>query len=809
MASRRGASRLRPLSLPVALLLSLAAPLLASASSPAAPAARSATYDARSFLLDGERALILSGSIHYQRVLRADWPRALALAAEAGFNAVQTYVLWDIHEPERGRISFEGNNDIAAFAAEAAALGLRLDVRVGPYICGEHFNGGVPIWMRADESGAACFRCSDAAWENFTVHVLSSVVGELRRAGALWTQGGPVYLLQVENEYGGGDVEYLKFCVAAARNETTDVPWLLCHDEDLCARVNEGSASPLGDALCTINGFWEDDSAEGDQQPSPAFVAAQRKNNPGQPTVWTEDQGWFDQWGDGQRVRRTSDILYGVARAISLGFTHHNFYMLTGGSNFGYSAAWGVTTAYAPDTAIDFLLLRHEPKYSTVKAFNVALTSISVELLSHEASAPTPVGRNCEVATFGSIIFVSNKGLNSSAAEIVTVPGLGAVDMPNHTVAIFQGGALVFNTSAAPDALPTPPAISPSPAAAPAPRLSPPAWTTLVEQLGFGNSTAAPAAGAPPLEMLALTRNEVDYMYYSLNVTTAVNASSLAVSTCGGEYVYVFAGGAQLARDAAAADAAAQPPRSRHSFALPGGALRAQTALHVLVSAMGLSTSPSPTSCKGVRHVAAGKTDLTNAGWRSSWVFAGEAAQVYTPAGAAAAQWQPVAADGGSVPTSWFRASFDLPPAPPAAFDVPPGAPPQLAYALDLAGATKGVAWVNGFNIGRYDLELGVCNGPCAPPIHGGQCYIFWRNCGQPTQRFYHVPSSLLLPANNLVVLFEEASTVPVSGQGPVAPSPPPAPAGVAGAAATHGAALGGSARNLSTVALVALTAHP
>ena len=203
--------------------------------------------------------------------------------AERGAFAVatSTYVLWDEHEPERGAVDFSGRNDLAAFVALAGSLGLLVDVRIGPYICGEHFNGGVPIWMRAGESGAGCFRCSDAAWENFTSHVLGAVVGELRRAGALWTQGGPVYLLQVENEYGGGDLSYLRFCVDAARNATTDVPWLLCHDEDLCAKVNAGSGLDGGLALCTINGFWEDLSEEGDQQPSPAFVAAQRRQNPG------------------------------------------------------------------------------------------------------------------------------------------------------------------------------------------------------------------------------------------------------------------------------------------------------------------------------------------------------------------------------------------------------------------------------------------------------------------------------------------------------------------------------------------------
>ena len=272
------------------LALALAQPPAAGAAP--APSARSVAYDSRSFVLDGARTFVTSGSIHYQRVLPADWPRALQLAKEAGFNAVQTYVLWDQHEPERGNVSFSGQNDISAFVALAGSLGLIVDVRVGPYICGEHFNGGIPVWMR--EEGAACFRCSDAAWEAFTVHVLSAVVGELRRSQSLWTQGGPVYLLQVENEYGGRDLDYLKFCVAAARNETTDVPWLLCHDEDLCAAVNAGGP-PEGLALCTINGFWEDSSAEGDQQPSPAFVAAQRKQNPGQPLAWTEDQGWFDQ----------------------------------------------------------------------------------------------------------------------------------------------------------------------------------------------------------------------------------------------------------------------------------------------------------------------------------------------------------------------------------------------------------------------------------------------------------------------------------------------------------------------------------
>ena len=796
-------------------LLLLCSPTSGAGASPAsaAVAARSVAYDGRSLLLDGARVLLTSGSIHYQRLHPSDWPRALALAAEAGFSAVQSYVFFDQLWPlERAAPNFSGSNNVSAFAAAAARAGLLLVLRIGPYICGEHYNGGIPLWLRANEgSGAACFRCADAAWQNFTVRALDAVVGELQASRALYPAGGNIIALQVENEYSPGDQAYLNFCVAAARRATTAVPWLLCHDLDACAAVNAALNVSGGAAVCTINGFWEDASAEGVQQPSPAFVAGQRALNPLQPLWWTEDQAWFDQWGVGQRVRRTSDILYGFARAVALGFTLHNFYMLAGGSNFGLSAAQGVTTAYAPDAAIDSLLLRHEPKFSTVKAFNAALASVAGELLAHAPpAAPSRVGAHCEAAAYGAVTFVSNVGLAAGASELVRVAGL-ELFMPNHTVVIVRDGAVVFNTSAAPDAAPA----RAQPPPPPPPRSAPASWTTLVEHIGAGNSSALPPPGAPPLELLALTRNEVDYAYYVLRAPPLpANASTLSVTTCGGEYVYVFVDSAEALLRAAAVSAA-PAGGDEHAFALPrrgaGAAGAPPEAIYILVSAMGLSTSPSPFSCKGVRRVSADRANLTLDGWETRWIFPGEAARIYTPAGAAAAQWLPVAPAGGRVPTSWFRALLDLPAAPPqlahanAASDaVAP--PPQLAYALDLDGATKGVAYVNGFNIGRYNLELGVCDGPCAPPIHGGQCYIFWRNCGLPTQRFYHIPEAILLPKDNLVVLFEETATVPVAGQGPLAPSPPPA----AGKQARHRAeAPAGAPRDLSRVAIVALTEHP
>jgi hypothetical protein len=503
--------------------------------------------------------------------------------------------------------------------------------------------------------------------------------------------------------------------------------------------------------------------------------------------------------------------------------TYHNFYMLSGGSNFGYSAAWGVTTAYAPDTAIDSYLLRHEPKFSTFQAFFAAMAGVADTLLAHPAPlAPTPLGKACQLQEFGTLAFVSNLALTAEGTELVVAQGRSLL-VPNHTVIILSAGQVVFNTSAAPDALPPPP-----PLLLQAPR-SGAAWVTAAEQLGFGERSAQAAPGAPPLEQLNLTENAVDYMYYTLQLGAAVNASSLAVTTCGGEYVYVFVGGSApgaLQGQAALRYAQAPPPRAAlqptHHFALPPSGVPAQGSIAILVSAMGLSTSPTPASCKGLRRVKAGGSDLSTLGWASRWIFAGEAGQWYTAEGSATAPWGPAAPGGGSVPTSWFKALMPHPgggqqqlagvaPATAAAAAAPRQLqpPPQLAYALDLQGATKGVAWVNGFNLGRYNLEAGACSGACAPPFHGPICYIFWRNCNSSTQRFYHVPESVLVPGDNLVVLFEEAAEVPSTGGGPVAPSPPPLPAQQQ---QQQRAAQGwgvGAARDLSTVALVALTEHP
>merc|ERR1712070_222753 len=137
--------------------------------------------------------------------------------------------------------------------------------------------------------------------------------------------------------------------------------------------------------------------------------------------------------------------------------------------------------------------------------------------------------------------------------------------------------------------------------------------------------------------------------------------------------------------------------------------------------------------------------------WNHSWMMEGEEKAVYNPESTGTVSWQSYSTAHATEPLTWHKAHLDLP----KGVDVTDS---ELSFALDLSSMWKGIAYVNGFNLGRYWLRTGVCNGVCAPPVKNGHCYMHWKDCGKPTQSVYHIPSSVLKAKNNLVVLFEETT---------------------------------------------------
>ncbi|MEV1081755.1 beta-galactosidase family protein [Streptomyces sp. NPDC050211] len=267
------------------------------------------------FLLDGRPVRLLSGALHYFRVHEEQWGHRLAMLRAMGLNCVETYVPWNLHEPGPGR--FRDVGALGRFLDAAREAGLWAIVRPGPYICAEWENGGLPHWV----PGHA--RTRDERFlrpvERWFGRLLEEVVPRQI------DRGGPVIMVQVENEYGsyGSDAEYLRRLAELLRDQGVTVP-LFTSDGPEDHMLSGGS---VPDVLATVN-FG-----------SHARVAFEtlRRHRPEGPLMCMEFWcGWFDHWGGQHTVRDAQDAAESLREILECGASV-NIYMAHGGTNF---AGW-------------------------------------------------------------------------------------------------------------------------------------------------------------------------------------------------------------------------------------------------------------------------------------------------------------------------------------------------------------------------------------------------------------------------------------------------------------------------------------
>ena len=160
------------------------------------------------FYKDGKPIKIISGAVHYFRNMPDTWSDIFKKMRAMGCNCVETYCVWNMHEKVPGEYDFSGMLNIAEFIKKADKEGLMVIVRPGPYICAEWEFGGLPWWIQNEEDIE--IRCSNAAYIHHFERYLDRLFDEVRPL--LCTNGGPVIMLQCENEYGyyGDDKKYLK-----------------------------------------------------------------------------------------------------------------------------------------------------------------------------------------------------------------------------------------------------------------------------------------------------------------------------------------------------------------------------------------------------------------------------------------------------------------------------------------------------------------------------------------------------------------------------------------------------------------------
>jgi len=352
-------ARIRPTSgLALALALTLAGPALSGAE-------RGFRFEGGGFVLNGRPFRIMAGEMHFQRIPREYWLDRLVKLRAAGLNTVCTYVFWNALEPEPGRWDFSGVNDLAAFVRTAQRVGLWVVVRPGPYACAEWDFGGLPAWLLRIPDIKV--RCSDPRYLEACGSYVSKIAGEIR--GLQVPNGGPVLMIQLENEYGsyGNDQAYMAGLADMWHAAGIEVPF---YTADGAAPHMLEAGTVRGAAIGLDPGTRPEDFAEAAKlgRDVPVFCSE----------IYP---GWLTHWGEKWARVKAADILPGLEWLLGNGKSF-NLYVFHGGTNFGFWAGANYGDAYQPDvTSYDYdapldeagrptpkyfairdALLRHQPK---------------------------------------------------------------------------------------------------------------------------------------------------------------------------------------------------------------------------------------------------------------------------------------------------------------------------------------------------------------------------------------------------------------------------------------------------------------
>ena len=297
------------------------------------------TFDKEHFYMDGKPYTILSGAMHYFRIPQEYWYDRLLKLKECGFNTVETYTCWNLHEPHEGKFDFAGILDIAKYIETAKDLGLNVILRPGPYICAEWEFGGLPAWLLQYEKMA--IRCYDETFLSKVARYYSELLSRVKPY--LASNGGNVIMIQVENEYGsyGDDKKYLRAIAEIYQNNGIDC--LYFTSDGPCNSMLAGGT--LEEYLAVANFGSKPEER----------LPVLKEFRPNQPVMCGEYWcGWFDHWFEKHHTRTAEEICADFEGFFRLGASF-NFYMFHGGTNFGFMNGANYSSKYEPTvTSYDY-----------------------------------------------------------------------------------------------------------------------------------------------------------------------------------------------------------------------------------------------------------------------------------------------------------------------------------------------------------------------------------------------------------------------------------------------------------------------
>ncbi len=310
-------------------------------------------YDSHSLILNGKREILIGGEFHYFRTPSALWDDRLKKIKQAGCNLVTTYIPWNFHEEKQGKLTWDGDRDLPKFLELCKKYNLYVIIKPGPYICAEWDFGGFPHWLLEKDIP---LRLPDKEYLEIVKKWYQEVAGIIKPF--LFTNGGNIVLIQVENEYDHlidfSDLvenkevgkQYLLKLLQFVRDAGIDIP----------AFTNEGSCI-LGTEIINTHTYypnipwiWMWEFNDFDRK-----IEISRKVQTDKPLMILElEAGWFAQFGK-PLYNVETELTDAITKTVlTYGASVLNYYMLAGGTSFPYWSAKGDYGGIGICTTFDF-----------------------------------------------------------------------------------------------------------------------------------------------------------------------------------------------------------------------------------------------------------------------------------------------------------------------------------------------------------------------------------------------------------------------------------------------------------------------
>ena len=361
------------------------------------------TVGNQTFLLNGQPFVVKAAEVHYPRIPRPYWEHRIKMCKALGMNTLCIYVFWNIHEQREGQFDFTDNNDVAEFCRLAQKNGMYVIVRPGPYVCAEWEMGGLPWWLLKKKD--IRLRERDPYFLE-RVKIFEQKVGE-QLAPLTIQNGGPIIMVQVENEYGsyGEDKPYISEIRDCLRGIYGDKLTLF-----QCDWSSNFEKNGLDDLVWTMN-FGT--GANIDHE-----FARLKQLRPNAPLMCSEFwSGWFDKWGANHETRPAKDMVDGMDEMLSKNISF-SLYMTHGGTSFGHWAGAN-SPGFAPDvTSYDYDAPINEYGGTTEKFFQLR------KMMQKYSKTPLPA-------------------IPARPANMINIP---AFEMEEHADILLGADSLVMNS---------------------------------------------------------------------------------------------------------------------------------------------------------------------------------------------------------------------------------------------------------------------------------------------------------------------------------------------------------------------------